>query len=153
MFRAPATHWFIAAVLSAPGAIILALCIPFTVGANPSPAWFPATFLPIWIVSTAFALTGDSPKSVFRRTCCTYALSVFLVPFISLGWPELEAGQEGYGFWLGLTRYPAFVTILLFFYGGSTGAVALFLGFGKLTRRIPQFDYSRHDRKTPSDMK
>ncbi len=153
MFRVPATHWFIAAVLSAPGAIVLGLCIPFTVGADPSPALFPATFLPIWIVSTGFALAGDSPKSVFRRTCCTYALSVFLVPFISLGWTEPEAGQEGYGFWLGLTHNPEFVTIVLFFFGAGTGAVALFLGFGKLTERIPQFDYSHHDRMTLSDRK
>jgi hypothetical protein len=58
--------------------------------------------------------------------------------------------DEGVGFWLGLTYNPVFTAIVMFIYGVTTGIVALCLGFGKLPKRIPDFDYSYYSRKTPS---
>ena len=148
MLRAPVSHWIIATVFSAPGAAILAVCIPFTGGQDPPLFLIPVTFLVIWIAWSGFAMTGPSPRSVFRRTCWTYASSAFMVPFISLAWPDPPADEGGYGFWLGLTFYRPFNTLLLFICGAGTGIIALFLGFSRITDRIPEFDYSSFTRRS-----
>ena len=142
----PIAHFAIASPLSAPGAAVLAIAVGMAIGVRP-PLWEwptidvslwminPGAIFSFWFLFTLFASTGRSPKGVFRRTCCTYALASFILPLSAIVWGASLANKSG---WEGMGAGLLIGTTVLF--GISTGGIALFLGFGNLRSRIPDFD-------------
>ena len=142
----PIAHVAIALPLSAPGAAVLAVSVGMAFGAR-SPLWeWPYVDISLWTISTVgffsfrlvfslFAATAGSPREVFRRTCCFYALASFILPLTTIVWGASLANESG---WEGMRAGLFIGTIFVF--GIATGGIALFLAFGKPRSSIPEFD-------------
>ena len=139
-------HSAIALPLAAPSAVVVAVAVGMATGVRP-PLWEwptvdltlwairPVPFFSSWFLFTLFASIGNSSKEVFRRTCCIYAFAAFILTLATIVWGTSVANKSG---WEGMGAGLLIGTTVLF--GISTGGIALFLGFGNLRSRIPDFD-------------
>ena len=146
MFTVKPLHWTIALVLSIPSAVVLVSAVGLISGAAfPTPvtvenliaAVNPIAFFSFWAVFTAYALTGKSPKAVFKRTCASYATAVFLFLLSAIYWltkpSPIGCGPD-------MFRCDFMVVFVAFLLGPMTGLLALLLGFWNFKGPIPGID-------------
>ena len=138
MFTVKPLHCTIALVLSIPSAVVLVSAAGLISGAaftdpvtveNLIGAVSPIPFFSFWAMLTVYALTGKSPKAVFRRTCVSYTTAVALLIPSAIYWLTKPSLYGEYT-----------VTFVAFFLGPATGLLALLLGFWNFKGPIPGID-------------